>query len=217
MDIWSRYAEAYDKIMPCISYYNELNKDAFIRLKGLRKIIDVGAGTGILLEKLLGGDKELHGIDSNEVMLHFASRKFTKNDNVHLYLSNSSEMGFKNNSFDGAACMNVIYCVDRPLDTLREIHRILKKNGVLVISGPRKGINSEVLKKRFNEDIESARISLSEEIYIFEECNKQLINGFKNLYDNPEMESLLKEAGFLEILESSRAYLGQSYLIIAKK
>lgn len=46
------------------------------------------------------------------------------------------EANFESNSFDAVTCFDVLEHVEHPLRTLREIHRVLKDNGILLLVVP---------------------------------------------------------------------------------
>ncbi|MFH1249199.1 MAG: class I SAM-dependent methyltransferase [archaeon] len=218
MDIWDIYAKAYDRIMPSLSYYKELLGKTSNALSGCKKILDAGTGTGIFASALTSEEREIYGIDSNESMLSYAKKKIKLGGNLNFLKRDICKTDFVEGFFDGVICINVIYSLDEPVTTLIELRRVLKKEGIFVVSGPKKNVDKGLLSRIFYGEIKN-NLNLEEirdELNAFEECNKKLLSGLKNTYSNRELEELLVgEAGFSRIIISDEAFAGQNYFIVA--
>ncbi len=90
------------------------------------RILDVGTGSGKVL-KFLKGKK--YGIDISKEMIKIAK---TKTD-AHLIISDAHNLPFKDESFD-TITLAFVYrnLIDRK-KFLKEAHRVLKKDGILLI------------------------------------------------------------------------------------
>ncbi len=98
-----------------------------------KKIIDVGCGTGAILQRLGNSEKNV-GIDLSPLAIAFCRDRGL--DNV--LEGDMCAMPFANESFDAAICSSVLYhqWVTDVGRALREIHRVLRPNGVLLINVP---------------------------------------------------------------------------------
>jgi len=215
-DVWDRYAAAYFKIIELSSLYSTLMDKAATYLQSCKRVLDVGCGTGNLLKRLTG---ELYGIDTNLEMLRFAKQQLP---NATLLFQDAVALKFNDGSFDGVSCINMLYYVDEPNKVLKETHRVLKPNGILVVAGPKPNIDYGVLEGNFKQDLAKISITpeLSELIEIFKACNKELIQkAMKNTYEVEELEEiLLRIIGFKRIIHvDNTLYLGQDYFIVAEK
>lgn len=92
--------------------------------------LDIGCGTGKNLE-FLSSLGQASGIDSSEEALKFCRKRGFKN----LKLGSSNKTGFSSASFDLVTLLDVLEHVEEK-PTIREISRILKKNGFLIITVP---------------------------------------------------------------------------------
>ena len=132
--VYGRAAKNYDKfwdfyIVP--SYSKTL---ARVDLQKGSKILDLGCGTGALLKILEDRfpSSELTGIDLTEEMLAVAKQKLS--DNVELLLGSASNLPFDSESFDWVIMSNVIGHLADKKTALKEIHRVLKNPGKIVIT-----------------------------------------------------------------------------------
>lgn len=101
------------------------------------KIVDLGCGTGYYLFLLssLGVKLQLTGFDYDEKALDEAGTSLSKRD-IEFVSGDLHKMPFKDSSFDKAVASEVLEHVKDDGKVLKEIYRILKPNGVLVISVP---------------------------------------------------------------------------------
>ena len=114
-------------------YYtvNELNKVRYDPVDGIillavdpsdKKIIDCGAGTGILAKKLTDLGKDVTCIDiKNEFIEHL------KNQGLKVVKSDIRNLPFKDKEFDLAIAEEVIEHLENPGDGLKELFRVAKK------------------------------------------------------------------------------------------
>jgi ubiquinone/menaquinone biosynthesis C-methylase UbiE len=110
-----------------------------LKLKGRETIIDAGCGTGALVcsiqEKFKHRGK-IMGFDVTPAMLDLAELKVTKrkfNKNLALELAHCENFSAKKNSVDVVICSSVFHHLPHPSLALDEFHRVLKKNGRLLL------------------------------------------------------------------------------------
>ncbi len=100
------------------------------------KIIDLGCGTGYYLFLLssLPVKLNLTGFDYDKEALSEAKNSLPKN--IKFLSGDLHRMPFKDNSFDKAIISEVLEHLENDVKALKEIYRILKPGGMLVISVP---------------------------------------------------------------------------------
>ncbi|MDP2649743.1 MAG: class I SAM-dependent methyltransferase [bacterium] len=132
---------AYDQM-----YENELTHPWYIFTRRLlietlkynidkdAKILDAGCGTGGTISKLTkSGFKRISGIDKSNYAINFCKKRQIKNVSI----GNINKLPFKNNSFDAVICLDVLYHQNLNIKlALKEIHRVLKKNGLFYLQEP---------------------------------------------------------------------------------
>jgi SAM-dependent methyltransferase len=106
-------------------------------------ILDVGCNVGLAL-KLASelGVKKLYGIDINPLAVELARENLKRIDQVELHHGSGDILPIPDESVDVVNCTEVIEHVPlnlRPF-LLKEIHRVLTKNGKLLITVPARGL-----------------------------------------------------------------------------
>lgn len=97
------------------------------------KYLDVGCGTGSLL--LAGKNKftELYGTD-------IANQRFIETEdltNIHFKVSNiNNGLAYEDCFFDAVTCVAVLEHLFDPYSAIREINRVLKDEGILILEVP---------------------------------------------------------------------------------
>lgn len=94
------------------------------------KILDIGCGTGKNLEEFKQYGRT-YGLDNSQEAIKFCQKRGLKN----IKLGKAEKTPFKINSFDLITLLDVLEHTDDDR-ALEEIYRILKKNGLLLITVP---------------------------------------------------------------------------------
>lgn len=99
------------------------------------KILDVGCGYGRTLKELYdNGYRNLIGIDFSSKMIERANSSYP---DISFKISEGKKLDFEDNSIDCVILLAVLTCItneDDQYHLISEIHRILKKGGVLYIN-----------------------------------------------------------------------------------
>lgn len=101
------------------------------------KILDAGCGRGFYLKSLsfYKFPKEIHGIDIEEKYLKIA-RGICNNKRVIIKKTDVYSLPYPNDYFDLIICSELLEHLKDDLKALIELHRVLKKNGTLIITVP---------------------------------------------------------------------------------
>ena len=149
---WELYAASYDRILPAMRYYRLVlhrHRRALDR-PGIRRVADLGAGTGNLVELLLRDGHEVVAVDPNRAMLARLQAKPWAGDARLTVLRRSAEdLGlFEDESLDGVSILLALYDMDRPEEALREAIRILRRGGTIVVTEPKEQFDIKVILHR---------------------------------------------------------------------
>lgn len=91
------------------------------------KVLDIGCGLGEFLEVY----PNAVGIDSNRWCVKYCKRK-----GLVCQLGNIYKLNFPANSFDGVLLSNIIEHLDRSKQAMKQVRRVLKRGGKVVITLP---------------------------------------------------------------------------------
>ena len=130
---YARLAAAYDYIFgPVLNHARRAAVSAVNALPG-RLVLEVGVGTGLALPHYAAG-KTITGIDLSTQMLRKARDRAAALPNVEAVLEMDAQAtGFEDGRFDIAAAMFVASVVPDPKALMRELRRIVKPGGYIVI------------------------------------------------------------------------------------
>jgi SAM-dependent methyltransferase len=95
----------------------------------LGKVLDLGCGTGALLDQLEGCSAELWGLDRSPEGLKFCALRGHKK----LILGDATRLPFRQNYFDVITAIGLIEHLEDDQLFLSEVKRLLKPDGVLVL------------------------------------------------------------------------------------
>ncbi len=102
-----------------------------------QRLLDIGCGTGISLEPLLGKGLSLTGMDPSPYMLDVAAIRL--GNQVDLHPGKAEDLPFEDNAFDSALMFTTLEFTDRPAKAIEEACRVAKDRvviGVLNRFGP---------------------------------------------------------------------------------
>lgn len=96
--------------------------------------IDIGCGTGFLTSFELPHYKMIVAIDISRKMLEVAKRRFRGVKSLNLIVCDTDFLPFKSNIADLVSISSVLHHLPKPFSTLKEISRIIKKDGFVYIT-----------------------------------------------------------------------------------
>ena len=202
----------YNQLSPYYRFYSNkkkayLNSVDRLIVKNITKknlsMLDIGTGDGIRANKL---SKELNTskltlIDNSEKMIDLSKK--IKNAEVHMYDISSNNKFPSNQKFSLITSLwNVfghIPTYKKRLQALRNIKRLLKKDGVVVIDiSNRYNISYygfEIVAQNIQRDIESPSIKNGDVITNIEVTKKVKLPYFCHFHNPFEFEQMIKKAG----------------------
>lgn len=136
------YGEGKSKFNPLTQkVFNQIKKWSILffskRLKKKDKVLDIGCGDGSFLEALNATvNIEMHGLEMEGESANRCARK----KDIHLTVEAFKKDLFKPNSFDVVSLIHVFEHLPYPRNTILELNKIVKPNGLLFIEIP--NINS---------------------------------------------------------------------------
>lgn len=140
IDEYSKIAYVYDDKWKQYLSSTENALLECLKLKGKETILDAGCGTGNLLAAIREKFKHrgtIIGFDITPAMLDLAEAKLSYkskfNKSLQLELAHCENFSVKNTSVDIVICSSVLHYLPHPDKALHQFHRVLKKNGRLLL------------------------------------------------------------------------------------
>jgi len=211
--------QVWDKIAPLWNKYKvrpfgddskgNLIKD-FIDKKD-KNILDLGCGSGRNFSSLIesGFKGKIYGVDFSQEMIKYVAENAKKLDiEFELKKANAWETGFDDNFFDKVICIATIHCITKKSDrqnTTKEIYRVLKKRGKLLITAWNKS------NKRWRGERKEREASWN----LGSENEMDKVYRHYYLYNQEELIKELEDAG-LKIIKKNFG-TGRNIIIEAEK
>lgn len=129
MKDFDRVHKHYDNFMKFFKLYKVEEITDLLELKGNEIVVDIGGGTGRLAEYLKGKCKVVYVLDESQGMLS----KIKAGDGVIAMLGDALNTKLDAESVDRVILSDVFHHIKEQSKLIEELHRILKKDGKLVI------------------------------------------------------------------------------------
>ncbi|TXN73289.1 class I SAM-dependent methyltransferase, partial [Methylobacterium sp. WL8] len=128
-----------------ITAYEHWQRYAFARQFVKEKsVLDVACGEGYGAAFLAESAIDVHAVDVSFEAIEWASKSYSRS-NLRFCVSDISNLPFKDEKFDVVTCFETIEHILDHESAFSEIKRVLKKNGLLLISTPDKSLYSDGL------------------------------------------------------------------------
>lgn len=130
-------SKVYDRINPFV--WTETMRDDAIGMLDLSpddRVLDVGCGTGFATEGLLEYTDRVYGLDQSVHQLEQAWAKLGKLGPVGFYLGDAERLPFRDDVFDVVWSSGSIEYWPNPVATLKELRRVAKPGGQVLVVGP---------------------------------------------------------------------------------
>ena len=132
---WDKIACVYD------IFANIINRKTNIKLCNVVEgeisstddVLECACGTGLLTKAIGEKCNSLIATDYSIKMLKIAGRKLKKHQNIKFECVDIMKLPYPNNSFDKVIAGNVIHLLDDPIKAIRELDRVCKLNGKIII------------------------------------------------------------------------------------
>jgi len=112
-------------------------------------VLDIASGEGYGSDLLANSAKFVYGVDISSEAIDHASLKYKK-ENLTFLQGNTSNIPLKDDSVDVIVSFETIEHHDKHQEMMLEIKRVLKSNGILVISSPDKQFFLSTEKNEFH-------------------------------------------------------------------
>ena len=132
---WDNVAWVYDIFANIIN--RKANKALCAAVEGLISpsddVLECACGTGLLTGVIAPRCKSLIATDFSAKMLKRAEKKYGKYGNARFAQANILRLPYPDGQFDTVVAANVIHLLDEPYQALRELERVCKPAGKIII------------------------------------------------------------------------------------
>jgi len=226
--VFAKYAGSYDNVLLALPNYQAALDGAFAMAPAgeSTKVLDLGAGTGNLTLRFLKAGASVTALDKSPDMLNVLKKK-CQGFGAHLKIARRDGCdltGFPSGSFDVVTAILVLFAADRPQAMLREVRRMLRPGGSLVIIEPNQKFDMEALLEQAERQLREAGLlgssgkpgSLSEDWDTVNKANRAFGDTVKEAWKAEQIEEELRGAGW-EDIETTLVYNGHCTTIRATK
>ncbi len=132
---WDSVAGVYDIFANIINKktHKELKKLVSAQISPEDAVLECACGTGLLTAVIAPSCRKLTATDFSENMLKKAESKCSAYDNVSFANADITSLDYADGSFDKVVAANVIHLLDEPVKAVKELDRVCKAGGLLII------------------------------------------------------------------------------------
>ena len=139
VDFFNRRAEDYDREYNYKTpggYALRVRRQKVVELldQPLANVLDVGCGPGAMVEEMLKRGCEFWGVDPSQKMLDICRGRFAQQDRAHFLCADAMGLPLADESFDAVLCMGVIDGLRNRRQAIREMLRVLRPGGTLIVT-----------------------------------------------------------------------------------
>jgi ubiquinone/menaquinone biosynthesis C-methylase UbiE len=159
------------------------------------KVLDVGCGPGVMVEDLTDLGYEVCAVDAAPRMVEECYRRFGHLPRVHCSVGSVTALNLPNEAFDAVICMGVIDRIQAYDLALKEMARVVRKGGTLLISFPNLSSPYAAWKKF----IFYPMVALLQSIYstcVRRPLSPSLLSSFAKLYTSRAASELMERYEF---------------------
>jgi ubiquinone/menaquinone biosynthesis C-methylase UbiE len=134
-DYFNRVASQWDSMRQ--SFFSDSVRDKALALAGIiegKTAADIGAGSGFITEALVGAGLKVVAVDQSPDMIALMRVKFAGVKEIDYRVGEAESLPIADSSIDYAFANMYLHHVEVPLAGIKEMARILKPGGRLVIT-----------------------------------------------------------------------------------
>ena len=108
-----------------------------------KSVLDVGCGSGLFFKEVAAQADTVVGIDVSRKLLQKAKSQAKPFQNAFVLQADADHLPFKKGFFDSVFAFTVLQNMPKPSETLRELKRVAKRDGRIVVTGLKKAFPLE--------------------------------------------------------------------------
>jgi ubiquinone/menaquinone biosynthesis C-methylase UbiE len=108
-------------------------------------VLDVGCGTGLFFSHVANKAEAVVGVDVSRGLLLQAKERARGQGNVFVVQADADHLPFKQGFFSFIFAFTVLQNMPKPVETLKEITHVAKREASIVVTGLKRAVDLEVL------------------------------------------------------------------------
>lgn len=130
-DTWNRFAPVYDIFMKKDTAAYEQMYELMKETVKDKNILELATGTGLIAKNIVKYAKNIEATDFSPKMIEMAG-KDNFSSKLHFSVQDACNLPYSEHTFDVVIISNALHIMPEPEKALREIRRVLKKDGILI-------------------------------------------------------------------------------------
>lgn len=132
---WERFAKIYTVFMAKNNTaYEKICDRLEPYIDNGKKVLELACGTGQITFRMAAKSHTWEATDYSENMIKEAQKRNTdenKCEKLHFCVQDATDLTYEDESFDVVVIANALHIMPEPDAALKEMHRVLKKDGIL--------------------------------------------------------------------------------------
>lgn len=169
-----------------------------LKQEDFESLLDVGCASGYMLSQIQKTfpEKEYSGVDIYDKAIRFAKQKYPS---IRFKVASADKLPFEEGEFDLIICYETIEHVEDPTSSLKEMKRVLKKGGLLVLA------------------MDSGNWMFRAIWFVWEKTTGKVWEGAHlHPFNHHELETVVLKSGF-KIKDKIFSHLGMEVVFVLKK
>ncbi len=162
-DLGFKLMTLFFRIIDC--FYSDDNIIEKFGIKSGNTVVDYGCGPGRYIKKVsevVGSTGKVYAVDIHEIAMQYVKSKIKKYklDNVTPVLAKGYSCDIENDEADLIYALDMFHMIKNPTYFLKELNRLIKKDGVLIIEDghqARKKSKKKIIDSQFWQIIEETK------------------------------------------------------------
>lgn len=131
--VYHRYAPLYDFLFGRVLHHGRERLAATVSGKGITRILEVGVGTGLTLDRYPAA-AEVVGVDlSRDMLLRARTRSSRVERPVTLLAADAEQLPFLDGTFDCVTLPYVLSVTPNPARLISEVRRVCVESGLIIV------------------------------------------------------------------------------------
>ena len=133
---WSRFSKDFNSKQEYVAGIELTNKikAKLETQKDLGNVLEFACGNGAYTDCIVKAADKITATDYSEQMVEETRKVFQNNNTISVEQADCHKTDYSDEAFDTILMANLIHVIDQPEEVLKESYRLLKPNGIILIT-----------------------------------------------------------------------------------